>query len=366
MAPPLVSGKPTKTNGHRRPRVRQTAPALRVITHAKKQAADRLIENELGVAIEDYIEHLAHERGSPMTTISTYAGILLRFQEFLSRTLQINSAQQLTKEAIVTFLTYEQTRYNVSSNARPKDHLSRPFLILEKVVARGFLRYANERGWISGDLSIDIDVPKPGRTLPRTLSREQITKLLQPETEETPAVLCDQAILETAYAAGLRLSELANLVLSQLKLDAGFIYVIGKGNKERPCPIGTAAIKSIARYLELGRPKLLVTKRGKPRKRASGCLFLNRFGSGFSPRHLRRRIQDRARRRGIKMNPHNLRHTFATHLLEGGANLRVIQDLLGHVSIATTEIYTHVSRKRIQEEFNKYHPRAHTAAPTQK
>jgi len=276
------------------------------------------------------------------------------------------STEQLTKEAIITFLAYEHTRYNVSSNAQPKHHLSRPFLILEKVVARGFLRYANERGWISGDLSIDIDVPKPGRTLPRTLSREQITKLLQPETEETPAVLCDQAILETAYAAGLRLSELANLVLSQLKLDAGFIYVIGKGNKERPCPIGTAAIKSIARYLELGRPKLLVTKRGKPRKRASGCLFLNRFGSGFSPRHLRRRIQDRARRRGIKMNPHNLRHTFATHLLEGGANLRVIQDLLGHVSIATTEIYTHVSRKRIQEEFNKYHPRAHTAAPTQK
>ncbi len=191
-----------------------------------------------------------------------------------------------------------------------------------------------------------------GSACPRPSRGQEIEKLLVPETPETPQSLCDQAILELAYASGLRLSELRGLRLEQLHLEAGFINVVGKGNKERVVPVGSKAVAALERFLAAGRPRLVT-----PRSPAS--VFLTRRGTPFAPVTLWLRIKQRVRRAGIARNvtPHMLRHSFATHLLEHGADLRVIQELLGHASISTTEVYTHVAGQRLREVHRKYHPR---------
>jgi len=169
-----------------------------------------------------------------------------------------------------------------------------------------------------------------------------------------PATLCDQAVLELAYASGLRLAELRGLRLEQMHLEAGFINVIGKGNKERVVPVGSKAVAAINRYLgEGGRPELVT-----PRSPAN--LFLTKRGTPFASSTLWLRIKQRARRAGLARNltPHMLRHSFATHLLEHGADLRVIQELLGHTTISTTEIYTHVAGNRLRDVHKKFHPRS--------
>ena len=159
-------------------------------------------------------------------------------------------------------------------------------------------------------------------------------------------------MLELAYASGLRLAELRGARLEQLHLDAGFINVIGKGNKERVVPLGRKAVAALQRYLDAGRPQLV-------RPRSPANVFLTKRGTPFAPVTLWLRIKQRVRRAGISRNvtPHMLRHSFATHLLEHGADLRVIQELLGHASIATTEVYTHVAGSRLREVHRKYHPR---------
>ncbi len=165
--------------------------------------------------------------------------------------------------------------------------------------------------------------------------------------------MCDQAILELAYASGLRLSELKNLRLEQLHLDAGFINVIGKGNKERVVPVGKKAVEALNRFIETGRPKLVTPK-------SPANVFLTKRGTPFASVTLWLRIKNRVRRAGVERNitPHMLRHSFATHLLEHGADLRVIQELLGHANISTTEIYTHVTGNRLRDIHRKFHPRA--------
>jgi integrase/recombinase XerD len=189
--------------------------------------------------------------------------------------------------------------------------------------------------------------------MPKALSNDEIKKLLAPENPETPEGLCDQAILELAYASGLRLSELKNLRLEQLHLDAGFINVIGKGNKERVVPVGRTAVAALNCYIEIGRPKLVTTK-------SPANVFLTKRGTPFAAVTLWLHIKNRVRRAGVERNmtPHMLRHSFATHLLEHGADLRVIQELLGHANISTTEIYTHVTGNRLREIHRKFHPRA--------
>jgi integrase/recombinase XerD len=165
--------------------------------------------------------------------------------------------------------------------------------------------------------------------------------------------LCDRAILELAYASGLRLSELKNLRLEQLHLEAGFINVIGKGNKERVVPVGKKAVEALTRYLETARPKLVTPK-------SPASVFLTKRGTPFASVTLWLRIKNHIRYAGISRNitPHMLRHSFATHLLEHGADLRVIQELLGHANISTTEIYTHVAGNRLRDIHKKFHPRA--------
>jgi integrase/recombinase XerD len=189
--------------------------------------------------------------------------------------------------------------------------------------------------------------------LPKALTDAEITQLLRPLSIATPAAICDAAILELAYASGLRLSELCNIRLEQLHLDSGFVTVIGKGNKERVVPVGRTAVEVLGRYLAVARPKLV-----SPRSPGTG--FLTNRGTTFARRTMWARIRKRVKLAGISKNvtPHMLRHSFATHLLERGADLRVIQELLGHATINTTEIYTHVSGQRLRDVHRKFHPRA--------
>ncbi|NDH54641.1 MAG: tyrosine recombinase, partial [Betaproteobacteria bacterium] len=205
---------------------------------------------------------------------------------------------------------------------------------------------------VSANPAENLSLPRRWKRLPKALSGSEIARLLSPETPETPEGLCDQAVLELAYASGLRLSELKNLRLEQLHLDAGFINVIGKGNKERVVPVGRSAVEVLRRYLAAGRPKLVTP-------RSPAAVFLTRRGTPFAAVTLWLHIKQRVRRAGVERNitPHMLRHSFATHLLEHGADLRVIQELLGHVNISTTEVYTHVSGSRLREVHRKFHPR---------
>jgi integrase/recombinase XerD len=237
--------------------------------------------------------------------------------------------------------------------------LSNESVYLRIAALRAFYRFAETEQLLPENPAEHLSLPRRWTRLPKALSGEEIERLLQPEIaadarpKEAASSLCDQAILELAYASGLRLAELSRLRLEQLHLDAGFVTVIGKGNKERVVPVGRQAVGALQRYLEAGRPRLVSP-------RSPGMVFLTRRGTPFAPVTLWLRVKRRAARAGIERNvtPHMLRHSFATHLLDHGADLRVIQELLGHASIATTEVYTHVSGQRLQEVHRKFHPRA--------
>jgi len=199
-----------------------------------------------------------------------------------------------------------------------------------------------------------INAPKIKRSLPHVLSLGEIDKLFEAIDHSTPEGQRNHAILETMYSCGLRVSEAINLQISNLYLDVGFIKVIGKGNKERLVPIGEAAVKYIQLYREHIRNHLPVIKKG-----SEDILFLNRRGSGLSRVMVFMILKDLAIKIGLDQNihPHTLRHSFATHLVEGGADLRAVQEMMGHKSITTTEIYTHLDRSYLRTTLEKYHPR---------
>jgi integrase/recombinase XerD len=218
---------------------------------------------------------------------------------------------------------------------------------------RAFYRWAENEKLLPVNVAENLSLPRRWKRLPKALTNDEIDRLLAPVIPETPSSLCDQAMLELAYASGLRISELGHLRIEQLQLDAGFINVIGKGNKERVVPLGRKAVGALQRYFQAGRPKLVTA-------RTPANVFISRRGTAFARVTLWKRIKDRVRLAGISRNvtPHMLRHSFATHLLEHGADLRVIQELLGHANISTTEIYTHVAGDRLREVHRKFHPRA--------
>ena len=225
---------------------------------------------------------------------------------------------------------------------------------LEIAALRAFYRFAENEKLLPSNVAENLSLPRRWKRLPKSLTNQEIDALLKFGETETPASLCDRAILELAYASGLRLAELRSIRLEQLHLDAGFINVIGKGNKERVVPLGRKAVEAIQRYLgPVGRPKLVTAK-------SPANLFLTRRGTPFAANTMWLRIKNRVQRAGIARNitPHMLRHSFATHLLENGADLRVIQELLGHASISTTEVYTHVGGERLREIHRKFHPRS--------
>jgi integrase/recombinase XerD len=301
--------------------------------------------------VEDFLQHLRHERGQAEHTQRTYAALLGKFVAWAEKQ-GLKDWKAVELPHLMAFLQHERERAPLDAPKDSPSRLSSESLYLEIAALRAFSRFAENERLLPVNLAENLSLPRRWHRLPKALSSAEIDRLLQPEQSDTPASLCDQAVLELAYASGLRLAELRGLRLEQLHLEAGFINVIGKGNKERVVPVGRKAIAALQRYLEAGRPKLVTS-------RSPAAVFLTKRGTPFAAPTLWLRIKQRVGRAGIARNvtPHMLRHSFATHLLEHGADLRVIQELLGHATISTTEVYTHVARHRLSEVHRRFHPR---------
>ena len=302
--------------------------------------------------VEDFLQFLRHERGQADNTARTYALLLGKFTEW-AETQQLADWTEVELKHLMAFLQHERARPLADAPEASNRRLSSESVYLEIAALRAFYKFAGNEKLLPLNIAENLSLPRRWKRLPKALSDAEIDTLLKAETPPTPQSLCDDAILELAYASGLRLSELKNLRLEQLHLEAGFINVIGKGNKERIVPVGRTAVEALNRYLDGGRPRLVTP-------RSPGNVFLSQRGTPFASVTLWLHIKNRVRRSGIERNvtPHMLRHSFATHLLEHGADLRVIQELLGHANIATTEIYTHVAGSRLREVHGKFHPRA--------
>ncbi len=322
--------------------------------------------------IEDYLESLVHERGLSPHTARTYRPVLLRWKSWLDEQ-GVHVIESVRPSHLTSFFLEERRRparrgrppaavpFEETSPSNdggsPIEKRSQNTLYIGIAALRGFFRFVEELHHLEQNPARRLDLPRRWMILPRTLSLEEMRQLLTPETPETPESLLDQAALEVGYACGLRLEELRGLKLDQLQyLDENLIRVFGKGRKERMTPISQRASKALKRYLRLGRPTRVTTEN------PASEVFLSERGTAFASVTLWLRMKKRVERAGItkRFTPHMLRHAFATHLLEGGADIRLIQSLLGHSSVKTTEIYTHVSNKRLKEIHQKFHPRART------
>lgn len=306
--------------------------------------------------IDEFLIHLRHERGQAGHTQRTYSHLLGQFVTWAG-TQKITQWRDVSYADLMAFLEHQMKRPFLSPDKAPTGEptrLSPASLYLNVAALRAFFRFAETEGLVTPNPALNLTLPRRWKTLPKALGDDDIRRLLHsPGTDATPSALCDHAVLELAYASGLRLAELRGIRLEQLHLESGFVSVIGKGNKERVVPVGSKAIEALNRYLESGRPHLV-------RPKSPGTVFLTRRGTAFAPVTLWLRIKESVRRAGLTRNvtPHMLRHSFATHLLEHGADLRVIQELLGHARISTTEIYTHVAGRRLREVHDQFHPRA--------
>ncbi|MDA0751592.1 MAG: tyrosine recombinase XerD [Verrucomicrobia bacterium] len=307
---------------------------------------------EMDALIDDFLQYLRQERGQSERTQQTYAGVLNRFAKWAESQQGVGDWAAVDLGVLTHFLKDEQVR-KVPDHTGGTKRLSVETVYLEIAALRAFFNFCEREHYLEANPAEHISLPRRWKRLPKSLSSDEIDQLLRPEEPSSPSRLCDQAVLELAYASGLRISELCGLRLEQLHLDAGFVQVIGKGNKERVVPVGSTAVDALNHYLQSGRPALVTSK-------TPGNVFLTRRGTGFARVTMWLRIRNRARRTGIErtLTPHMLRHSFATHLLDHGADLRVIQEMLGHASIATTEIYTHVAREKLKEIHRQFHPRA--------
>ncbi len=286
-----------------------------------------------------FIDYLISERGYSKNTIDSYSRELLRFTTFISKiTEDINS---ITQVHIVEFIKHLES---LGLDKRTQHH--------NMVVVRQFFKFLMRERYIKTNPSSLIDIPKIKMSLPEYLTIEEVELLLAQPDRKDRFGLRDSAILELMYSAGLRASELCDLKTIDVNLDAGFIRVVGKGSKERLVPIGQKAISKIKEYLESAR-NLFVKNIN------IDFLFLNKSGKRLSRIGLWKILKHYARLAGIKKDiyPHILRHSFASHLIQNGADLRSVQEMLGHSNISTTQIYTHLDTKRIVEMYKKYHPR---------
>jgi integrase/recombinase XerD len=302
--------------------------------------------------VEDFVQYLRNERGQSESTQKCYLALLGRFITW-AQANGLSDWRQITLAHLTAFLAHERERPLAHQPPESARRLSSESVYLEIAALRAFYRWADNEKFLPANMAENLSLPRRWKRLPKALTAEEIEKLLAPIIPETPASLCDHAILELAYASGLRISELRHLRLEQLQLESGFLHVIGKGNKERVVPVGGKAVAALQRYLAVGRPNFVTRK-------TPANVFINSRGLPFSRQWLWHRIKARVRRAGITRNvtPHMLRHSFATHLLEHGADLRVIQELLGHATISTTEVYTHVARSHLRDVHRQFHPRA--------
>jgi integrase/recombinase XerD len=300
--------------------------------------------------IQRFLDHLTVERGLSPNTIAAYRRDLTRYAAFL-RDHGIRDAGGADEATIAAF---------VASLSSSTHHDGVPYRATSVVRAlssvRSLHRFLVRDGDLSRDPAVGVVRPKLPRSLPRPLSVEDVDRLLAVGSDATAKDMRDRAVLETLYGAGLRVSELVGLDVDDLDLEEGSVRVLGKGSKEREVPLGRCACAAIAAYLTRARPQLAT-----PRSRSA--LFLNQRGGRLTRQGAATILKGRVRLAGIgkRVTPHTLRHSYATHLLEGGADVRVVQELLGHASVATTQIYTLVTKEHLREVYFTAHPRARVA-----
>jgi len=295
----------------------------------------------LDQAIDAYLDHVTTERGLARKTVEAYARDLAGFTRFLVAR-GIRSPARIGPAEVRAHLA-----------ARAEGGLSARSLARALAAVRGFTRFLALRGVLADDVLRHVRIRRPPARLPRSLGTAEVGSLLaQPAARERRG-LRDRALLELFYACGLRVSETVGLRGTQMNLPAGFVSVLGKGGKERVVPLGRHARAALEAYLQQERPRLL---RGRP----SAFVFLGPSGQPLTRQAVWKLVKRRALAAGLgrRVSPHTLRHTFATHLLTGGADLRIVQTLLGHADIGTTQIYTHVAPARLREVHRRHHPRA--------
>ena len=297
-------------------------------------------------AIESYLTFLAVERGLSPATIRAYRGDLRDFADARGTSRDWASGP----DAVLGYLAARTRR------GRRLDPGLAPTSLRRRAAAlKGFYRFAFGEGLIAVDVAAHVDLPRMPRLLPETLSQPETERLL---AAPAPDALLDRALLELLYAAGLRISEALRLDLEDLSLDGAFVRVIGKGDRERLVPVGEVALDAIRAWLDGPRGALVDAHHVAPVR--GGPVFLGRNGRRLARQQAWAIVKRAAAAAGLgaRVSPHTLRHSFATHLLEGGADLRIVQELLGHASISTTQLYTHVTGERIREVYARAHPRA--------
>lgn len=294
--------------------------------------------NEL---VDAFLNYLTVERGLADNTRSAYRTDLLQFVKFL-RPQGVDRASAVQRQHLSAFLFTQRDR-----GLSPRS-LSRQLSAL-----RMFFRFLTREKLVPADVTQTLESPKLWRTLPHTLTYDEVERLLAAPRRRTKLALRDKAMLEFLYATGLRVSELSHLHLNDINFEAGFLRTIGKGNKERIVPVGRQALEWTKRYVEEARPRLA-------KQSHVGQVFLSLRGAALSRKTIWHHIKKYARTAGITKNitPHTLRHSFATHLLENGGDLRVIQEMLGHADIVTTQIYTHIDQRRLKDAHYRFHPRS--------
>jgi len=307
----------------------------------EKPLADQRYEH----LVLDFLAYLEFERGLSRNTLEAYRGDLLQFGRFLDK--RDLSAGDATTVDVGDFLTLLATG---DADHRP----SSPATIHRKSAClRSFYRHLRREGVRDSDPTAGLSSPRRNRKLPQVLTRGEVERLLSQPQGTGPNALRDRALLELMYACGLRASEAIGLELGDVDLDERVLRARGKGSKERIVPMGQAALKALRVYLERGRPGLV-------KDRPETHLFVNFRGGSLTRQGLYKIVRRHATTAGLadRMSPHTLRHTFATHLLAGGCDLRSVQEMLGHADVATTQLYTHLSSERLKDVYFKAHPRA--------
>ncbi len=298
-----------------------------------------------GNLAEEFVTYLVADKRVSSNTIQSYSHDLEQFARFLqARGLEIDEPEKVDYLVIRDFMSHlAGAGYSKRSIAR------------KQACLRTFFKYLCKEERIPRNPAKDVATPKLEKKLPEFLEEAEVSALLRQADTRTPLGLRDRALLETLYATGLRVGELASLSVTDIDYSAGYVIVMGKGRKERFVPVGSDAIAALGDYLRLARPAL-AAKSTRPTR----ALFLNFRGGRLTARSVARLVDKYVKLTALRkrVSPHTIRHSFATHLLARGADLRSVQEMLGHASISTTQIYTHVTRKRLKEVYDKAHPRA--------
>jgi integrase/recombinase XerD len=293
--------------------------------------------------IQDYMHFLLVEKGLAKNTLESYQRDLKNYSKYLQKVEGISTFSEVTRGNIVGFLGH------LKNQGKSSKTIARHVASI-----RSFHQFLLREKTVEQDPTVHIETPKTERSLPKVLSLAEVEALMEAPDEGTPLGLREKAMLEILYATGIRVSELITLKVEDVHLTMGFVRCIGKGNKERIIPIGQTAMNILQKYLEEGRPQL------RSSKHRDESLFLNHHGKGLSRQGFWKILKALSKKANIEkdLTPHTLRHSFATHLLENGADLRAVQEMLGHADISTTQIYTHVTKTRLKDVYSKYHPRA--------